>query len=116
MNIYRYHATSNRSYVSVSLALGWNSGVPGPIGAVVVNSILITNPTETTPLERIKVLEFLLIPPAFALSVTELGLDRGLTTIDVEAPVGGHKWSLGPVGLLKPAPRGPIVCVPQARV
>lgn len=74
-------------YVSVSLAFQRSSGVSGPIVTVVINRVLITNPTKAPPLVGIEVLEFLLIPPTLALRVTKFGLHRGLTTIDVEALV-----------------------------
>jgi hypothetical protein len=54
----------------------------------------------------IKILELLRIPPFLSLGGTELGLNGGLTAVDVEAPIGGNIGGLGPVGLLKPAPSG----------
>lgn len=100
------------SYVSVSLALGRDRREPDSVITVVINSILATNPSKTTPLERIEVLKFLLVPPTLALSAAELGFNRRLTAVDMEALVGGDERGLRPVGLLQATPRGPVVRVP----
>lgn len=99
-------------YVSVSLALWWDSGVSDPISAVVIYSVFASNPSESTVLEGIEVLKFLLIPPAFTLTVTESGIHRGFTAIDMETLVCSNKWSLRPIGFLETSTGRPVVSVP----
>ncbi|KAL6969173.1 hypothetical protein U1Q18_028895, partial [Sarracenia purpurea var. burkii] len=100
--------------VSISVAFRGNSGVSGPVGAVVVDGELVADPGEPPVLVGVEILEILLVPPPLALSGAELSLHGGLAAIDGEALVGGDEGSLGPVGLLQSTPRCPVVRVPQA--
>lgn len=104
------------SYVSVSFALWRETRVSDPVTAVVVDGVLASNPAQPPPLISIEVLELLLVPPPLTLGGTVLGFHRRLAAVDVEAPVGGHEGSLGPVGLFESSPSGPIICIPQTRV
>lgn len=98
--------------VSVSDALRRHGWVSGTISAVVVNGESRANPFEASVLVGVEVTKLFLVPPALALSGAELGFHGGFTTVDVEALVGGDEWCFGPVCLLKPTSRRPIICVP----
>lgn len=102
--------------VTVTLALRRHLRVSNTISAVVVDGVFLADPAEPPVLKAVQILELLLVPPPLALGCTKLGLHRRFTAVHVEAPVGCDEWGLGPVRLLKPAPRGPIVGVPETRV
>lgn len=104
------------SNISVPLALWWHCRVPRPIITVVVDGPLLSHPEEPAVLVAVEVLELFLVPPPAALCGAELGLGRGLATVDVEAAVGGDERSVGPVGLLKPTPCGPVIGIPEAGI
>ena len=100
------------SHIAVPLALGRHDRVSRPVGAVVVDGVLLSDPRKAPVLDTVEVLELLLVPPPLALRGAKLGLDRGLAAVDVEALVGRDERGLAPIRLLEPASRGPIVGVP----
>lgn len=75
------------SDIPVSGALGRHGRVPGPVGAIVVDGVLVAYPAQAAVLRAVEVLKLSLVPPPRALSGAELGLDGGLAAVDVEAAV-----------------------------
>jgi hypothetical protein len=98
----------------VTLAFWRERRKANTIRAIVVDGVFFANPPEFPVLSGIKISELLLIPPTLTLCLTELGIYRRLTTVNVEALVGGYEGSLGPVSLLQATPRRPVICIPKA--
>ena len=102
--------------VTVSPAFWWELRVPNAVRAIVVDGPFLAHPPEPLPLSGVEVAELRLVPPSLALSVTELSIHSGLTSINVEALVSGYEGSFGPICLLQTTPCGPVICIPQAVV
>lgn len=102
------------SDIMVPFAFRRHCRVSGSISAIVIDSILWSNPLKSSILISIQVLKLLLIPPPHSLCGTEFGLNRCLTTVDMKSPVRSDERSLAPVSLLEAASCRPIIGIPQA--
>lgn len=91
-------------------------GIPFSVCAVIIDDKVPQHPAIVQLLVAREVPRLVLIPP-----VISRGGHAGregilpLASLDVEVPVGRHEWGVLPVRLLQPAPRCPVVRVPDAR-
>lgn len=77
------------------------------IGTIIVYHVILLNPSEPPPVPSI---ELLVLPRA----TSECPGGGCMVRVDIEPPVVGGEWGLGPVGLDKPTLGGPLVRIPQA--
>ncbi|KAL0353978.1 UNVERIFIED_CONTAM: hypothetical protein Sangu_0979100 [Sesamum angustifolium] len=102
---------------SGALAFGWDALTePGHISAVIVDHMLLLDPSQPVSASGIK---FLGLPFLVTESISRCrpagsACRPVYARVDLEVPVVGHKWSFGPVRLDPPALCCPVICVPQA--
>lgn len=82
------------------------------ISAVVINHIVLLHPSQSLQTGGVKLLPH----PSVISRRAGRGTRRPHASITVEVPKWCGEWRLGPIGLHKPAPRGPVISIPQARV